>query len=153
MCVCVCVSGGGTICWFFLTTLLSIRGLRWLGHVHPGISRAAGSSLTGAPRTNNDERHAEPRLRRLVGSRPLDLSQPRGLPAGCGLLLRPPECGHGEVNRETLLHPHHSIQDLQVLSLVCGCLSPEELFVLKSLFILRLPSAYRSIHRRSCPAG
>lgn len=124
-----------------------------LGHVSTGFSRPGKSCRTRPAWTNNHEGHKEPCLCCCLGSWPLDISQQRGLPAGCRLFLCAPECGHGEIDRKTLVHPHHTIQDLQVNV----CLFKYVLvwtpvyFLIPAIFFP--PAAYLWIRQRICPTG
>lgn len=106
----------------------SLRGSWRLGHVSAGISRPAKSRPSRNPWTNHHQGPKEPCLCSCLGSRPLDLPQQGGLPAGYRHLLCPPECCLGQIYRKTLVFSHHSIQDLQVHTYlsVCPseCLSP-----------------------------
>lgn len=117
-----------------------------MGHISAGISRSAKPAAPSTPWTNHHERHTEPLLCCRLGSRPLDLSQQGGFPAGHRLLLCPTECSLGQTFGKTLVYPHHAIQDLQVIHLslcLTNCGYSSEI-ILKFVFTL-LSSRFSSI--------
>ncbi len=72
----------------------------------------------------------------------MDLSQQGGLPAGHRLLLRAPECGRCQINRKTLVYPHHSIQELQVKLCLSVCLSTCLSVCLSVDFFIKVVSSF-----------